>query len=256
MTSGVFQDKVAIITGAGIGIGFEIAMQLASAGACIILNDVDADLAKDAAKKIQASGGRCKAFGGDSSDLICIKAMINQAVQSFGKLDMAIANAGITTFGDFLTYTEKQFQRIVTVNLQGSYFLAQQAAIQMIQQKSPGRILFMSSVTGHQFHPDLAAYGMTKSALQMLAKSLGVELAPKRITVNALSPGATLTERTRELDPDFEGVWSGITPAGKVAMPEDIAEAALFFLSPAAHHITGQTLIIDGGWTGISPPPY
>ena len=112
----------------------------------------------------------------------------------------------------------------------------------------------MSSVTGHQHHPDLAAYGMSKAAIRMLAKTLGVELAPHKITVNAISPGATLTERTLE-DPDYIATWSTLTPTGKPATTADIAHAALFLLSPQANHITGQTLIIDGGWTATSPPP-
>jgi len=119
----------------------------------------------------------------------------------------AVANAGITTFGGFLDYPLSDFQRLVSVNLQGSFFLAQAAAQQMIKQQSSGRIIFMSSVTGHQAHPNLSAYGMAKAALEMLAKSLGVELAAHRITVNTIAPGTTMTERTRQLDPNYQKVW-------------------------------------------------
>ena len=141
------------------------------------------------------------------------------------------------------------------VNLTGSFFLAQSAARQMKAQKTGGSILFMSSVTGHQAHKNLTAYGMSKAALEMLAKTLVLELSPFNITVNAIAPGATVTERTKN-DPGYEETWSRITPLGKPASTKDIANAALFIVSPSASHITGQSLIIDGGWTSVSPSPY
>jgi 3-oxoacyl-[acyl-carrier protein] reductase len=113
----------------------------------------------------------------------------------------------------------------------------------------------MSSVTGHQAHKNLAAYGITKAALEMLAKTLVVELSPYNISINAIAPGATVTERTSE-DKDYKTTWSRITPMGKPAMVEDIANAALFMVSPASRHVTGQSLVIDGGWTSVSPSPY
>jgi len=249
-----FVDQVAVITGAGIGIGFEIARQLASQGASVILNDRDESVAKNAARCITEEGGTCIALAGDASEIHCIEHLIDTAVSTFGKLDIAIANAGITTFGDFLNYQLEDFQRLIAVNLQGSFFLAQAAAKQMALQEQAGRILLMSSATGHQVHPGLAAYSMTKSALETLAKNLAVELASKRITVNAIAPGATATERTIK-EPNYKKDWERITPNGQVGSTQDIAHAALFLLSPLSGHITGQSLIIDGGWSAISPAP-
>ncbi|MEM9719761.1 MAG: SDR family oxidoreductase [Bacteroidota bacterium] len=251
-----FANQVALITGAGKGIGFEIALQLAREGARVILNDIDEALAAKASQQIRAQNGICEWVAGDSGALSCIQEMVSLAIQKFGHVDIAIANAGITTFGSFLEYTEAEFQRLIQVNLQGSFFLAQRAAQQMVAQESGGRILLMSSVTGHQHHPNLAAYGMSKAAIRYLAKHLGVELAPHGITVNAISPGATLTERTRiDESGNFRVLWEKITPTGKCATTQDIAHTALFFLSPQASQITGQTLIVDGGWTAYSPPP-
>ena len=247
--------KVAIVTGAGQGIGFEISKQLALQGATVILNDIDTTLAQQAADAITAAKGHCIPLAGDSGDISFIRQMVSTAVTQCGRLDIVIANAGITLFGDFFTYTPEAFNRVMQVNLGGTFFLAQTAANQMKQQPGGGSILFTSSVTGHQAHKDLAAYGMSKAALEMLAKNLVIELSAFKITVNTIAPGATLTERTLD-DPSYEKTWSDLTPMGRPASTQDIASAALFLVSDQARHITGQSLIIDGGWTSISPSPF
>ena len=250
-----FTGKVAIVTGAGQGIGLEICRRLANAGAKVILNDLDNELATDAVKKIANQKGDCVAIPGDSSDLAVIQQLTNTATSKFGTLDIVIANAGITVYGDFFDYKPESFFEVMKVNLGGSFFLAQAAANQMKKQEAGGSLLFTSSVTGHQAHKNLAAYGMSKAALEMLARNLVIELSQYKINVNTIAPGATLTERTVS-DPGFESTWSRITPMGKPASVEDIASAALFLVSDGAKHITGQTLIIDGGWTSVSPSPY
>lgn len=246
------REKVAVVTGAGKGIGLEICRQLAGAGARVLLNDVDPDLAREAARGI---GSHCLAVAGDASDPKVIRELVGTAVDRFGKLDIAIANAGITLFGDFLTYSRADFFRVMEVNLAGSFFLAQAAANQMKEQPEGGSLLFMSSVTGHQAHKNLGAYGMTKAALEMLARNLVIEISEYKINVNAIAPGATITERTLE-DPDYEATWARLTPMGRAGTVQDVAAAALFLVSDAARHITGQTLVVDGGWTAVSPSPY
>jgi glucose 1-dehydrogenase len=250
-----FKNKVAIVTGAGQGIGFEICRSLAHEGVRVILNDIDTDLAKQAAIHInQENRDGCIAVTGDSSDLTVIKKMVDSAMENYGRLDIVIANAGITLFGEFLTYTPEAFNKVMQVNLAGSFFLAQAAANRMKLQDSGGSILFTSSVTGHQAHKKLAAYGMSKAALEMLAKNLVIELSGYKINVNSIAPGATLTERTM-MDPEYNKTWSRITPMGRPAFTKDIADTALYLVSEKARHITGQTLIVDGGWTSVSPPP-
>jgi glucose 1-dehydrogenase len=249
-----FSNHVAIITGAGQGIGYEIASALCAEGAAVVLNDVDADLAYLSSASIKDNGGRCIAVPGDSGDLAVIKNLVDTAVKEFGKVTLCIPNAGTTVFSSFLNLQEHDFNRIIETNLKGSFFLAQATANQMVKQKSGGSILFMSSVTGHQAHQNLSAYGMTKAALENLTKHLVSELSPYQIRVNAIAPGATLTERTQS-DISYQRTWSNLTPLGKPASVQDIAQAALFLLSDKAGHITGQTLIVDGGWTVVSPQP-
>jgi glucose 1-dehydrogenase len=249
-----FDQKVAIVTGAGQGIGFQIAKQLAAEGAAVILNDIDPELAANAVQEISSKKGLCAAVAGDTSEPEIIEKMIAMAVKEFGRLDIVVANAGITLFGDFLSYPASSFYAVLKVNLVGTFFLAQAAANQMIKQGSGGSLLFTSSVTGHQAHKNLAAYGMTKAALEMLAKNLVIELSSYKINVNTVAPGATLTERTLD-DAAYEKVWSTITPMGRPATTKDIADAALFLVSSKAKHITGQSLVIDGGWTAVSPSP-
>ncbi|MBK5193724.1 MAG: SDR family oxidoreductase [Flavobacteriaceae bacterium] len=251
-----FHQQVAIVTGAGQGIGYEICLELVKNGASVILNDVDEELTSQATAKINNQyKGHCYGIAGNAADPAFIQQMVESAVKKFGRLTIAIANAGITVFGDFFTYTPEDLQKVTNLNLGGSFFLAQAASRQIIKQKEGGTILFMSSVTGHQAHKNLAAYGMTKAALEMLAKSLVVELSPHKITVNTIAPGATLTERTMQ-DTSYEKTWSSITPLGRPAYTSDIAGAALFLISEKARHITGQSIVIDGGWTCISPSPY
>ena len=249
-----FKGRVVIVTGAGQGIGFEIAKELAGAGAHVVLNDFNRELAIAAVELIVKQGGECIVDCGDVSNLEDIQKLVALAVKTYGRLDSLVANAGITLFGSFLSYKPEDLNKVLQLNLFGSFMLAQEVAKQMKEQGEGGRILFMSSVTGHQAHRGLVAYGMTKAALEMLAKSLVIELSPYRITVNTVAPGATLTERTLE-DPEYTSVWSELTPLGRPATSADIASAVLFFLSPGAGHVTGQYLVVDGGWTSVSPNP-
>lgn len=255
MTEKPFHNHVAIVTGAGQGIGYEICHQLAAQGAQVVLNDLQESLAQDAVRKIiKDTKGTCLAIAGDVSDADFLQYLVRETVSKYGKLNIAVANAGITLFGDFLEYNVEDFDKVLSVNLRGTFFLAQAAARQMKEQGEGGKLLFMSSVTGVQAHKNLAAYGMTKAGIQMLAKNLVIELSSYRINVNALAPGATLTSRTTS-EKDYEKIWAGLTPIGKAASIEDIANAACFLVSSKADHITGQTIVIDGGWTSISPSP-
>lgn len=249
-------QKVAIITGAGQGIGLEIARKLVENGTHIVLNDIEKSLTEEAVASLSRIG-KSSVLGcsGDSSSQEVISEMIELALRNFGRLDQVVANAGITLFGSFLEYSREDFFAVTRINQAGTFFLTQAAAKVMQTQDTGGAILLTSSVTAHQSHENLAAYAMSKAAIEMLAKNLVIELAPLGIRINTIAPGATLTERTAT-DPDYAPTWARLTPLGRPAAVNQIADAAIFLLSDAANHITGQTLIVDGGWTSISPSPY
>jgi glucose 1-dehydrogenase len=244
-----FNNKVAVITGAGSGIGYEIARQLVHEGASVVLNDLDEKMACDAVCKIaNETTGKIVSYSGNAGNVEFIYKLIDFAVNHFGKIDFVVANAGITLFGNFLDFSAESFQKVVNLNLQGSFFLTQAFAKQIQKQGNGGKVLLMSSNIGFQSYPNLSAYGMTKAGIKMLARTLVAELSPLGICINAVAPGATLTERTALEEEDYWASWSEVTPLNKIATTNDIAKTALFLLSEDASHITGQTIVVDGGW--------
>jgi glucose 1-dehydrogenase len=252
-----FDDYAVLVTGAGVGIGYEICRLFAAQGARVALNDIDPALAQKSAAAINAQTGReaVTGYGCDVADVEAVRSMTADFVEKAGRLDVVVANAGLTNYGEFLDYTPEAFDRVMGVNLRGSYFTAQAGARVMIEKGVAGRILLMSSVTGGRAFLNLGAYGISKAGIRHMAKSLALELGQYGITVNAISPGAILTERTLADDPKFDSNWAGVTPTRRVGYVEDIAHTALFLASPEARQINGQTIEVDGGWSLASPLP-
>jgi glucose 1-dehydrogenase len=247
--------RVGLVTGAGEGIGAAVAFRMARDGIAVGVNDLDQDRAQQVAGEIKAGGGQALALGGDISDVARLRDMFGQTVAAFGRLDIAVANAGVTSWGDFFDYPPEALERVLGVNLRGTYFTAQEAARHMRAHGEGGSIILMSSVTGRQAIRYLSAYSMTKAAIEMLARNLVVELSPHKIRINAVAPGATLTPRNLADDPRYAESWSGVNPLGKVAAADDIAAVVQFLYSDAATYITGETIAADGGWSAISPTP-
>ena len=259
MTS--LQGKVAIVTGGSREIGAAMAEALADAGAAVVIAYQGASaLAEAVVARIRAAGGQAISYQADLSSVADNRRLVAQAVEAFGRLDIFVANAGLTMWGPFLQVDEETWDTVVDLNLKGSYFGAQAAARQMIAQQASGdvargRIVFSSSVTGVQALPNCSAYAVTKAALRHMATVLALELGRDGITVNTLGIGATVNERNLRDDPDYETHWAAVTPTGRCGQPEDAAAALLFLVSPAADMVNGQTLLIDGGWTTVGHAP-
>jgi NAD(P)-dependent dehydrogenase (short-subunit alcohol dehydrogenase family) len=246
-----FAGNAVVVTGAGVGIGFALCRHFAEQGARVGLNDLSEETARQAAGRIneQLDAERVWPYPGDVADVGRVRAIVDDVADRHGRLDVAVANAGITNYGEFLDYTPEAFDRLTAVNLRGSYFTAQAAARRMIASAIPGRIILMSSVTGGLYLPNLGAYGITKAAIRMMAHVLGVELGPYGLTVNAVSPGATITERTLADDPDYDANWRGANPNRQTGRVDDVIAAVAFLASREACHINAQVLEVDGGWT-------
>lgn len=254
----VFEGKTVFVTGAGVGIGFGLCQAFAEAGAKVALNDVDAGLARTAAEKINtAVAAQCVfPYAFDVANVPSIRAAIYEFADQHGRLDIVIANAGITQFGRFLEYEPEEFDRVTGVNLRGTFFTTQAAAQKMIELGTKnGRILLTSSVTGTRAFKSLGAYGMTKAGIIHLARVLAAELGQFGITVNAICPGPIVTERNLAYDPNYAENWGEVTPIGRAGQVQDIVNAVLFLSAPASEYITGQTIVADGGWNLSSPIP-
>lgn len=247
--------KKYIVTGAGQGIGFELVKQLLGQGHFVIWNEIDSVVFEQASQELNKHGlSQFIGIHADAASEQFRTELVKVLDSSPGDLAGVVCNAGITTFGDFWSYSKESMDQILHVNISGTFFLIQLVARYLKEHQFPGSIVVMSSVTGHQAHPDLAAYGMTKAALNQLVQNLVIDLSPFQIRINAISPGATITERTLQNE-EYQSDWAEITPLGKAADVCDIAASTLFFLSDQAKHITGQTLVVDGGWTSVSPAP-
>ena len=248
------EGAVAIVTGGGSGIGRASALSLARLGMAVVVAGRRPQLLADTAGAILSEGGRAVAFPCDLGDSAAPAALVAAAVAEFGRVDAIVNNAATITVKPFAEWRAEELDEHFAVNVRAP-FLIVQAALPQLRASPVAAVVNISSSSGSMVRPGQSIYGMSKAALEMLAKNLVIDLSPYKINVNAVAPGATATERTTS-DPNYEKVWSTITPMGRPASTLDIAHAAVFLVSPQARHITGQTLVIDGGWTSVSPSPY
>ena len=250
------ERRVAIVTGASRELGAEMAVALARTDAAVVVaHNGEQELADAVAAGIRSEGGVAHAFEADLSSVEANQALVDFAVAEVGRLDIFVANAGLTRWSPFLEMDEATWDEVVDLNLKGSYFGAQAAAQRMVEQGDGGRIVFSSSVTGIIAAANLSAYSVTKAGLAHMARVLALELGPYGITVNALAIGATLNERNLGDDPEYAEHWAGVIPTGRVGEPGDVAAALLYLASPAAAMVTGHTLVVDGGWSAVGDVP-
>jgi 3-oxoacyl-[acyl-carrier protein] reductase len=256
------EGRVAVVTGASREIGAVMAEALALRGAAVVVAHCDeAGLATNVVSGIAAGGGRAIAVDADLSSVQENRRLVAQTVDELGRLDIFVANAGVTRWSPFLEADEETWDTVVDLNLKGSYFGAQAAARQMVAQRARdgarggGRIVLSSSVTGSLAIANASAYAVTKAGLQHMARVLALELGRHAITVNALAIGATVNERNLADDPDYAEHWSGVVPAGRACTPRDVAAALEFLVSEGAAMVTGHTLTVDGGWAVVGRTP-
>jgi NAD(P)-dependent dehydrogenase (short-subunit alcohol dehydrogenase family) len=244
------QDQVALVTGAARGIGNACALALAHAGADIALGLRDINTGSELASEIESMGRRALRLQMDVSHLNEIQPAIDSTVSHFGRLDILVNNAGLGPSNLAEHVREEDFDYTVAVNLKGTFFVSQAAGRVMIKQKY-GRIINLSSQAGSVALPTESVYCMTKAAINHLTRCLAVEWGQYNITVNAVAPTFINTPGTAEAleDEAFRADVLSRIALGRIGEPMEVASAVVFLASPAASLITGDTLLIDGGWT-------
>ena len=243
------EGKVAIVTGAGRGIGRAIAVGYAREGAAVVLNySRSGQAAEEAAQEIRAAGGKALAVRADVANLEEHDALIEATLKAFGALDILVNNAGVEFHEPVLEASPETWKKTIGVNLEGAYFLSCKAA-RVMMKAGGGKIVNISSV--HDVEPlrNRGIYSISKGGMMMMVKSLALELAEYNIHVNAISPGAILTDMNRrhiESGPRREHLLT-LIPVKRIGDPEDIVGAAVFLASPESNYVTGTTIYVDGG---------
>jgi 3-oxoacyl-[acyl-carrier protein] reductase len=241
--------KVAVVTGASKGIGASIAEHLAAEGASVVVNYASSKSGADAVvKRITEKGGKAIAVQADVSKPGDITRLFAETKRAYGKLDVLVNNAGVYEFSALESVTAEQFHRLFDVNVLG-LLLTTQEAVKLIGDKG-GSILNISSIVGQMPVQTASVYSATKAAVDAITVALSKELGPKKIRVNSLNPGMVETEGFRAAgfaESDFRKMVESQTPLGRIAQPQDIASAAVFFASDDAGWVSGQTLIVAGG---------
>ena len=238
-------NSTALVTGASKGVGKGIALELARAGCRVAVNYLfDEPAAMAAVAEIAALGGDAFAVKADVRSLAEVRAMFNQVQERFRKLDVLVNNAGVQTWAPLLELSEEDWDRDIDTNLKGCFLCTREAA--GLMKQDGGAIINIGSGCNKVPFPRLVAYTASKGGMEMLTKVAAIELAPYRIRVNCVAPGAILIERTQQEGGDYTRLWSAATPLGRVGVPADVGHAVVFLASVNASYISGQTIWVDG----------
>ena len=243
-----FYNKITLITGAGQGIGKAIALTFAREGSVVVINDIGMEKATEVAKEINKSGGNAIALKADVSKSIDVKIMVKEIIKNFGRIDILVNNAGIQTVAPFLELTEEEWQRVIDVNLKGTFLCSKIVANEMVKE-GKGKIINISSI--HQSIPrcNKAHYDASKAAIEMLTKDMALELAEYKINVNCIALGAIETPLNKDIldSPKKIAETNSRIPWKRMGKPEEIAQVVLFFGSDESEYITGANICVDGG---------
>lgn len=245
--------KVALITGAGSGIGEAIALRFAREGARVIINYNPGGHhnGEVVAEKIRAEKAEAAAFPAEVNNRSQVQAMFDDTVKRFGQIDIVVCNAGIEIKKPFLEVTDEEWHRVIDVNLYGSFLVSQLAARQMVRQGKGGKLIFISSVHEDIPFPDYTSYCASKGGIRMMMRNLAMELAPHKINVNNIAPGAIATPINEAVLKDPQATQNALAeiPWGRFGSPEDVASVAVFLASTESDYVTGSTYYVDGGLT-------
>jgi enoyl-[acyl-carrier protein] reductase III len=249
-----FENKIAVVTGSGRGIGRVIALHFASLGADLVINFFrNREPAEETAAQIREMGRRAQVIKANIGEIDQIQALFNEIQETYGGLDFLIHNAASGFNRPIMEQRPKGWDWSMNINARSLLFMAQRAA-NMMEPRGGGAIVSISSPGGTRVLPDYVAVGASKAALESLTRYLAIELSPKNIVVNAISPGIVLTEALQHFatireDENLFGRAISLTPAGRLVTPQDIANLVAFLCTPEAEMIRGQVIIIDGGYT-------
>jgi 3-oxoacyl-[acyl-carrier protein] reductase len=238
-------NKIALVTGSGRGIGKAIAMKLAESGAAVVINDV-LDAAEATAKEIQSAGRSSLFIKANVSASVEVNEMMEKIVTTFGRIDILVNNAGITRDALTLRMTDEEWDAVLNVNLK-SVFVCTRAALKYMMKQRYGRIVNISSISGIVGNPGQVNYCAAKAGIIGITRTVSKEMASRQITVNAVAPGFIETDMTQKIPDKIKEEFNKRIPAGYFGTPQDVAEAVAFLASDSARYITGQVLCVDGG---------
>jgi 3-oxoacyl-[acyl-carrier protein] reductase len=244
------KDKVALVTGASRGLGQAIALQLAKDGAQVVVNYVtSADKAGEVVAAIKAAGGKASAMKADVSNLEEVEKMVDTIYEQFGRIDILVNNAGVTRDELLISMEKEDWDRVIATNLGGLFNCSKAVAKYMMVQKS-GRIINMSSVAGERGGRGQSNYAASKGAVNAFTRSVAMELARKKVTVNAVAPGVVETEMSSEVIRRAQDIILNSVALKRLGQPEEIAKVVAFLASDDASYITGEVIRVDGGFKG------
>jgi 2-deoxy-D-gluconate 3-dehydrogenase len=244
--------KVAFVTGASYGIGAAVARHLARDGFDVAVSDLKTDDLAETVAAVQALGRKALALDLDLRDLPTAERAVTAALDHFGRIDVLVNNAGMLLRKAAVAVTAEEWNGVMSVNVTGTFFMMQHVARHLIAQKRPGAIVNLASTMSFVGTPDFSTYGISKGTISHMTKTLAVEWAPHRIRVNAIAPGSTETKLRAaafSADPQLRQKMLDRIPLGRFGDPEEMAAAVAYLAGPQASYITGQTLLLDGGFT-------
>ncbi len=241
--------RVALVTGGSRGLGLGMALALAHAGADVALAARTVSQLAEAAALVEATGQRAFVLPTDVSDIAAVKAMIPKTVDHFGRLDILVNAAGINIRQPADTFTEADWDQLMNINLK-SVFFACQAAARVMREQGKGKIINLGSLSFEVVVPNIALYAISKGGMRQLTRALAVEYGPENICVNAIAPGRYWTAMTDAVfsDPALYDSAVEVIPQGRPGTPSDLAGATVLLASDASDYITGETIVVDGGW--------